>query len=131
MTQFQGKNSANYNNEVFNTLFNQMKNMENNAERQVIIQQCLEILRKDAPWVWGYHPKTVTLHHQWYLNSKTNIMANNTLKYQRIDPDTRSNQQRLWNKLVWKSVILFMLLLLFSCLPAVVAYKQKVYGNIR
>src|SRR3990172_6835327 len=28
----------------------------------------LEILRPDAPWVWGYPPKTYGLNHAWLAN---------------------------------------------------------------
>ena len=34
-----------------------MKNMENSPQRQQIIDQMVEILRREAPWVWGFFPK--------------------------------------------------------------------------
>ncbi len=48
-----GENAANYQNPEFDALFEQMKNMDNGPERQAIIDQMMEILRRDAPWALG------------------------------------------------------------------------------
>ena len=39
----------------------------------------------DAPWVWGLHPTSMALFHAWYKNVLPHAMANNTLKYKRVD----------------------------------------------
>ncbi len=75
-----------------------MKNMDNSPERQSIIDKMMEIARRDAPWAWGLFPKQFSLHHSWVKNSKPNLMANNTLKYQRIDPELRTELQKQWNR---------------------------------
>ncbi len=75
-----------------------MKNMENCPERQVIIDQMLEILRRDSPWLWGYHPKSYVLQHGWLNNIKPNIMANNKLKYWRVESDRRERLRGEWNQ---------------------------------
>ena len=54
--------------------------MENGPERQALVDQMVEILRRDAPWVWGCHPKDYSLAHQWVYNRKPNKMANNGLE---------------------------------------------------
>ena len=59
----------------------QMKNMEDGTERQLIIGRMIEILRFDAQWLWGYHPKDYGLYHAWYQNVKPNRISNNNLKY--------------------------------------------------
>ena len=68
--------------------------MPNGPERQAIIDQMLEILRHDAPWVWGFIRRTTRCAHQWVHNRKPNKMANNGLKYQRIDPLLREQLRR-------------------------------------
>ena len=93
-----GENSANYANPEYDHLFDQMKNMENGPERQAIIDQMLEIARRDAPWVWGLHPKEYSLHQQWMFNQKPNQMARNSLKYQRLDPQLRKEKRAEWNR---------------------------------
>jgi oligopeptide transport system substrate-binding protein len=79
-TKFQGENSGNYSNPEYDKLFDQMQAMENGPEREALIDRMYEILRRDAPWVWGYHPKTYSLNHAWLGNIKPNQMARNKMK---------------------------------------------------
>ena len=94
---YAGENASNYSNPEYDRLFEQMKNMENGAVRQKIIDQMLEILRRDSPWLWGYHPKNYVLQHGWLHNIKANVMANNKLKYWRLESAQRDQLRRLWN----------------------------------
>lgn len=119
-----GENAANYVNPEFDKLFVQMKNMPNGAERQQIIDQMMEILRKDAPWIWGFHPKAFSLFHSWYKNVKPNLMANNTLKYKRVQADIRKKKQEQWNKPIVWPLWLMGILLVLSILPALRIYHQ-------
>ena len=97
-----GENAANYNNPEFDHLFEQMKNMPNSPARQKIIDDMLGILRRDAPWIWGHHPKDYVLHHGWLHNGKPNKMANNNIKYLRIDAAQREEMRKRWNPpLLW------------------------------
>jgi hypothetical protein len=75
-----------------------MKNMENSPERQRIIDRMLEILRQDSPWLWGYHPKNYVLQHGWLHNVKPNVVANNKLKYWRVDAGLRDKLRVGWNQ---------------------------------
>jgi oligopeptide transport system substrate-binding protein len=120
-----GENAANYNNPEFNRLFDRMKNMENSPQRFALIQQLVEIARRDAPWLWGFHPKQFILHHGWYGNVKPNLMGHNTLMYKRIDPQLREQQRREWNKPVLWPIMLVVLFLLAGLIPAVISYRRK------
>ncbi|MDD2914511.1 MAG: ABC transporter substrate-binding protein [Gallionella sp.] len=93
-----GENAANYSNPEYDRLFEQMKNMENSPERLVIIDRMLGILRRDSPWLWGFHPKSYVLQHGWLHNVKPNVMANNKLKYWRVDTAQRGKLRRSWNQ---------------------------------
>ena len=88
-----GENAGNYQNPEFDRLFEQMRNMDNSEQRYRIIQQLQEIVRRDAPWVFGFHPKSFSLFHSWYNNLKPNLMANNRLKYTRIDTSRPSREK--------------------------------------
>ena len=92
-----GENAANYQNPEFDALFEQMKNMDDGPERQQIIDRMNDILRFDAPWSFGFYPKSFSLHHQWLGNVKPNLMANNTLKYRSLDPAIREQLREQWN----------------------------------
>lgn len=120
-----GENAANYKNPEYDALFEQMKNMENGPQRQAIIDQMMEILRRDAPWSWGYFPKSFSLHHAWYKNAIPNLMAENTLKYKRIDPKLRAEKRREWNQPVLWPVITLFVLLLASLIPAYVMFRRR------
>lgn len=108
-----GENTSNYANAEFDALFDRMKNMADGSERQAIIDQMNEIVRRDAPWIWGYYPKGFSLFHGWYANTKPNLMANNLLKYKRLNPELRAQKRLEWNKpKVWPLFILLGLVLL-------------------
>ncbi len=122
--KYGGANGSNYSNPEFDQLFDKMKNMNNGPERQKIIDQMLEILRRDAPWSWGFHPKAFALFHSWYRNVKPNLMADNTLKYKRVDPKLRSKMQQEWNQPIFWPVWTLVLLLIITAIPAVVVYRR-------
>ncbi len=123
-----GENATNYASPAFDRLFEKMKNMENTPERQAIIDRMLEIVRRDAPWASGFHPKQFGLHHAWRHNIKPNLMANNTLKYGKLDPDLRAQQRRAWNRPVWWPVAAIVAVLVAGTLPAVATYRCKEQG---
>jgi oligopeptide transport system substrate-binding protein len=105
--KFGGENASNYQNPEFDRLFEQMRNMENSPERFQLIQQMQEIVRHDAPWIFGLHPKQFSLFHHWYLNRKPHVIANNTLKYQRIDTNERIQQRQQWNQpILWPLLLI-------------------------
>lgn len=96
--KYGGENASNYQNPEFDRLFETMRNMDNSSERYAIIQQLQALIRQDSPWVFGFHPKTFSLYHRWYENIKLNLMANNQLKYVRIDSQARAQQRTEWNQ---------------------------------
>ena len=126
-----GANSANYENPVYDRLFLQMKNMENTPERLRIVRQMTDILRHDAPWVFGLHPKSYTLTHRWLKNRKPNDVGNNTLKYQRIDAADRAEARRAWNAPVNWPLWTGLLLLVLISLPAILAYRRRERAVVR
>ena len=123
-----GENAANYDNPEYNVLFEQMKNMKDSSERQEIIDQMLRILRKDSPWIWGYHPKDYALYHEWYTNVKPNKMSHNNLKYHRIDSNMREEKRLHWNKPVLWPLAVFLIVLIVGLIPAIVIYRKKERG---
>lgn len=107
-----GENAANYSNPAYDRLFEQMEVLPNGEKRLKVIQKMLALLREDAPWAWGYHPKDFTLSHHWLAPIKPNLMANNTLKYQNIDPEVRARDRNAWNRpILWPLGGLFLFLI--------------------
>ena len=123
--QYGGENAANYHSPEFDRLFEQMRNMDNSEQRYRIIQQLQEIVRRDAPWLFGFHPKNFLLFHSWYKNLKPNLMANNQLKYTRIDTAARAEKRQQWNKPVFWPLVLGAALFALILLPAISAYRRR------
>ena len=120
-----GENSANYDNPEFDRLFRQMKHMPNGPARQAVINQMLRLVREDAPWVYWFYPKSYVLRQGWLHNLKPNNVANNTLKYQRVDVQRRAELRAEWNEpLRWPFLLILggLMLLLW---PALKSYRAR------
>jgi len=85
----------------------------------------LTILRHDAPWVWGFHPKDYTLRHAWLGNRKPSKVGHNTLKYQRVDAAMRDRLRAEWNRPVLWPLLLVALLLAAVAAPAVIGHRRR------
>uniref|UniRef100_Q31GE6 ATP-binding cassette (ABC) superfamily transporter, substrate-binding component n=1 Tax=Hydrogenovibrio crunogenus (strain DSM 25203 / XCL-2) TaxID=317025 RepID=Q31GE6_HYDCU len=120
-----GINYANYDNPEFNRLFKKIKTMENSPERLALIKKMVRIVQQDAPWAWGFNPKSLALYHSWYHNVWANPLANNTLKYKRIDAVERAQKQKAWNKPVIWPILIVLLLLVVSVYPLMKAYQAR------
>jgi len=126
-----GENAANYESPEFDRLFSQMKSMPNGPARSAVIKQMVDISQKDAPWIWGLHPKRFSLYHAWLKNIKPNDMANNTLKYKRVDPQLRNASRAAWNPPVLWPVLLVAVILLATIVPAYITYRRKQHARGR
>ncbi len=126
-----GENAVNYQNPEFDRLFNQMSPLPNNSQRLQLVQKMQEILRHDAPWAFGVHPKSFSLSHRWYRNLKPNLMANNTLKYKRIEVKQRQQAREQWNQPVWWPVILWVLLFAVFVFPAIRSFQRRAQETIQ
>jgi len=120
-----GENAANYESKAFDVLFDLMKNMDNGPERQQVLDKMTKIVREDSPWIWGFHPKSYGLYHQWLHNTKPNFIANNTLKYKKIDPQLRAKLRQQWNKpITWPLWLLFAVVVL-GILPGFIVHSRR------
>ncbi|MGH8548970.1 MAG: ABC transporter substrate-binding protein [Methylococcales bacterium] len=124
-----GENAGNYRNPRFDKRFEAMRNMENGEERFRLIQELQEIARQDAPWLFGVHPKNFSLYHGWYKNLKPNLMANNNLKYLRIDTEQRESKRKEWNRPKIWPVFILVLAVLVLIFPAWLFYRRKRYAT--
>jgi ABC-type transport system substrate-binding protein len=121
----QGENAANYVNQEYDALFEKMKDLPNGAERQRVIDRMVDIVRRDAPWIWGTHPQDYSLVHAWIGNDKPNNMARNRLKYLKVDAAKRAALREQWNRpILWPLVLIFALLVL-AAVPAVRGYRKR------
>ena len=123
--KYGGENVCNYQNPEFDRLFKQVESMENGPARLDLIAQMTEILRKDAPMAWGYHPVLFSLYHEWYTNPKPMIMGRNTLKYRNLNHELRAAKRVEWNRPIWWPIALGFAVLIAGTLPAVMSIKKR------
>jgi ABC-type transport system substrate-binding protein len=126
-----GENAANYENAEYDRLFERMKAMESGAERQELIDHMTAILRYDAPWIWGFHPKDYTLRHAWLTNRKPSKVGHNTLKYQRVNAVLREQRRSEWNRPVVWPLLLLVLVLGVAVWPAWHGYRRRETATAR
>ena len=120
-----GENRSNYVNDDYDHLFITMKEMDNSPQRLELIRKMNRILQEDAPWIFGFHPKSYTLGHAWLYNRKPNDVANNILKYQRLDVAERARRRALWNTPVrWPLGVLAGVILVVLG-TAIAAYRRR------
>ncbi len=127
--KYGGENAANYQNSQFDRLFERMRNMDNTPERLTLIRQLQDIIRRDAPWVFGFHPQNFTLFHAWLHNVKPNMMANNTLKYLRLEPPHRARLRQLWNHPQWWPLGLLLAGIVLAIIPAWLSYRKRMQAT--
>ncbi len=120
-----GINSSNYKNPKYDRLFEEIKTMPNSPLRFKKIREMIKILQNDAPWVWGIHPKSLVLYHSWFSNIVSNAMANNTLKYKKIDGKLRNRKIEEWNRPNIIPLIVFIIFLIFIGYLLYRIYKNR------
>lgn len=120
-----GENAANYCNPEFDVLFEKMRQMDNTQKRFDLIRKMISLLQRDAPWVFGFYPKSFLLHHAWLKNVHLNPMANNRLKYFKLDPDLRFEKRRSWNRPNLWPLLFFALVLALLIVPMWLTYRKR------
>jgi oligopeptide transport system substrate-binding protein len=120
-----GPNTANYQSEAFDALFNAMQRRENDPERLKLCRQILSLLEEECPWIPLSHSEEYALYHSWLKNMKPCGVASPTFKYQDIDPARRNAFQKQHNSpILWP---LYVALGIFALLfiPAIVTFHRE------
>ncbi len=97
----------------------------NTPERFEIIKEMNSILQREAPWAWGYYYVSFGLYHSWVGNVKSNAMANNTMKYIRIDGAKRNEKRYAWNRPRYRPVAGAAVIIIVVALLAIVTRKNR------
>lgn len=115
-----GENASNYSNPEFDRLFEKMRFLDDGPEKEALVHKMVHIVQHDAPWMFGYFPKSGGAYQAWVKNAKPTQMVRNTLQYYRIEPALRAEKIKLWNVPVWWPLWLLLALL---ALGAVLAWR--------
>ena len=113
--KFKGENTSNYSNVEYDKLFDQIKSMSNGPDRLTLIKQAVAIIRKDCPWKFNFFPVDYVLYHDWYENAFPSGVINNSIKYQNINLESRTQYRDRENnpRLFWPLSILISLTIIF------------------
>lgn len=120
-----GENASNYTNPQFDALFDAMKNRDNDARRQQLIDQMLVILREDVPMIFGINTESLTLSQSWMSLNKPNPMTMNALKYTSIDVGQRNKLRETWNQAILWPIVIMVFFFGLCMLVFIVAYYKK------
>jgi hypothetical protein len=91
----------------------------------------VDLLRKDAVWLYAFYPKDIYLNNSWVHNNKRHGISKNTLKYVRIDEALREQKRAEWNQPVTWPLYAAALLLVGLLLPGIVAYRRRLRATAR
>ena len=120
-----GENQSNYQNPAYDRLFEQMRSLSDGPQKQALVDQMVDILRKDAPWSWGYFPYASAAVQHWVYNSKPAILIRDHGRYLRLDVDERRRAQAAWNKPVWWPIVALILSFCALLLLARRSFKRR------
>ncbi len=120
-----GENAANYQNSEYDALYEQMKGMADGPERQAVIDRMVELLRHDAPWIFGYFDKEYALFHSWVRNEKPGKIIRSRFKYLGIDAAARDERRHQWNQPLYWPLLAMLALAALLVLPAWRHYQRR------
>ncbi len=104
--RFEGENTANYDNPEYDKRYKQLALLDDGPAKQKLIDEMVEILRKDAPWAFGYFPYSAGAYQQWVGNGKYGLFTNDRALYYKIDAPRRARLQAEWNPPHWWPLLL-------------------------
>jgi len=113
-----GENAGNYVNPEYDALFEKMRDLPDGPEKAAIIDQMIAIVQHDAPWMFGFFPRSAGAYQQWVYNAKPSQMVRNGLQYLRIDPELRAQKVAQWNRPIWWPLPVLLLVLGLLIWPA-------------
>ena len=116
--EFGGPNYANYVSAEYDAIFRKLESMTDCEERLELINKANEVLYRDAPVVWDFHPINMILTHGWLHNYVPPTMSYDNLKYLRLEPEKRVECQKAWNPpCVWPAYAIMALITFMALLP--------------
>jgi len=95
--KFEGENTVNYDNPEYDKRYKQLALLDDGPAKQKLIDEMVDILRKDSPWAFGYFPYSAGAYQQWIGDAKYGLFTNDRALYYKIDAPLRARRQAEWN----------------------------------
>ncbi len=126
-----GPNSANYENPRYDKLFEQMRALDDGPQRDALIKQMRAIAVEDCAWIPVYHGVSLSLAYDWLKNVKAHPIANDYNQYRRVDVEKRAQMQREWNQPNLTPLVVFLVALGISIIPAAGVVRKRINRRVR
>ena len=123
--RFEGENTANYDNPEYDKRYKQLALLDDGPAKQKLIDEMVEILRKDAPWAFGYFPYSAGAYQQWVGDAKYGLFTNDRALYYKVDAPLRTRLQAQWNPPRYAPLALIALAALLLALIARRAFRAR------
>lgn len=81
-----GPNHSNYRNAEIDSLYEQIRVMQDTPERTAIYKQMADIIIEDAPWIFQFQPMSYALKHSWLENYNYHDFPYGMGIYRRVNP---------------------------------------------
>ena len=120
-----GPNTASFCNAQFDSLYQQMKYLPNDARRADLIRRMLAILESERPWIELFHLEDFVLSHAWLVNSKPMGISYPAYKYKDVRPELRARLQSEWNAPLRWPLYLVLCAIVVLTVPAVRTYYRE------
>ena len=120
-----GPNTAGFCNAQFDSLYQQMKYLPNDARRADLIRRMLAILESERPWIEHFHLEDFVLSHAWLVNSKPMGISYPAYKYKDVRPELRARLQSEWNAPLRWPLYLVLCAIVVLTVPAVRTYYRE------
>jgi ABC-type transport system substrate-binding protein len=121
-----GPNSANFQNEEYDRLFESMRTRPNDEQRYETIQKMVKILEEERPWIELFHPESYTLAHGWVDNVRPAGLSSITAsKYYDLKVGERSGRRAAWNEpILWPGLVLLLAFVLILA-PGILTFFRE------
>ena len=126
-----GENTANYQNPEYDKLFAKLKTLDDGPEKQAVIDEMVNILRKDVPWSFGFYPYASAAIQHWITNSKPAILIRDHGRYLRLNNAERAENLSEWNRPVWWPLTLIIAVVAAGILIARNSLRRRERTNAR
>ena len=113
-----GENASNYQNPRYDELFLKMRFLDDGPEKARVVQEMIDIVQHDMPWMFGFYPYSGGAYQAWVGNAEPTQMVRNTLQFLKIDSARRAERIAQWNTPVWWPLWLLLVLLVLAIYPA-------------
>ena len=94
----EGENTTNYDNPEFDRRYKRLALLDDGPAKQQLIDEMVELLRRDAPWAFGYFPYSGGAYQRWVGDAKYGLFTNDRALFYKVDAPLRTRLQAEWNR---------------------------------